>query len=197
MLRLREIHRKEPEEYSGEQVSDNITIMTLDWVNKNSKPLMELYGQATQDGCSLALCTFPAPPISALPTLSAHNWPLVHTCPRPQLVIVPIKGVGRGLAHLLVSLVTNKPTWHQFLLYMAISPFPARSKDLHHVLPVSHHTWWGVAPGPCFRHVTFQHPLNHWCLCHWHWSLSSVLNLGKYRPCRPMCCSPTENLMNL
>ena len=73
MLRLREIHRKEPEEYSGEQVSDNITIMTLDWVNKNSKPLMELYGQATQDGCSLALCTSPAPPISALPTLSAHN----------------------------------------------------------------------------------------------------------------------------
>ena len=37
MLHLREIHRKQPDEYSGEQVSDNIKIMTLDWVNKNSK----------------------------------------------------------------------------------------------------------------------------------------------------------------
>ena len=35
-------------------------------------------------------------------------------CLSPQLVIVLIKGVVRGHAPLLVSLVTNEPSWNQF-----------------------------------------------------------------------------------
>ena len=36
------------------------------------------------------------------------------------------------------------------------------------------------------------YPLYHWCLCRWLHALSSVLKLGKYRPYRPVRCSPTE-----
>ena len=40
--------------------------------------------------------------------------------------------------------------------------------------------WWGVAPGPCFRHVSFPHPLNHWYLCCWFWAITWVcLNTKK------------------
>ena len=37
----------------------------------------------------------------------------------------------------------------------------------------------------------FSHPLNHWCIWYWLQALSSVLKLGKGKPCRPVGCSPT------
>ena len=57
-------------------------------------------------------------------------------------------------------------------------------------LPSTHCTWWGAAPGPCFRRK-LPHSLNHWYLCCWLQALSSVLKLGKHRPSRPAGYSPT------
>ena len=41
------------------------------------------------------------------------------------------------------------------------------------------------------------HALNYWCLCQGLQTLSLVLKLGKYRPCRSAGCSPTELLWKM
>ena len=55
--------------------------------------------------------------ISACFTNSLLTWlTFWHTCPRPQLVIVRIKEVERGMPAPLVPVVTDEPTWYQFPL---------------------------------------------------------------------------------
>ena len=41
------------------------------------------------------------------------------------------------------------------------------------------------------------HALNYWCLCQGLQTLSLVLKLGKYRPCKSAGCSPTELLWKM
>ena len=84
----------------------------------------------------------------------------------------------------LVSLVTDEPAW--WCQFPPPSPIP--SPD---ILPTICYTGWGIALGPCFRHVSSPHPLDHWCLCCWFWALSLLLRLGKDMTWRPVGCSPT------
>ena len=70
-------------------------------------------------------------------------------------------------------------------------PASPGSEDCCHVLPAVYRTWLGVAPGPCFRLVSFPYPLNHWCLCCWLWARSLALKLAKPRACRPAGCCLT------
>ena len=91
-----------------------------------------LYDQATQDGCSLALCMSPAWPVPASLTPYSHE----HPCALSQLVLIlrngstcnfkgkhlslwwslTITGAVRDMTLLLVSLVTNEQTWCLFQL---------------------------------------------------------------------------------
>ena len=96
-------------------------------------------------------------------------------------------------AHLLVSLVTNKPCWHQSSIpFITGNTSPPSSKDCCHGLPTICHTHRGVAPGPCFTHIRCLRPLNHQCFYHQIQALSLFLRLGKYRACRPAACNPTS-----
>ena len=82
-------------------------------------------GQAPQDGFSLALCISPAWPVD-IHLHPTHTTDL-DTCPRPQLMTVLALGqnstllssyqrVGEDWAPLVVSLVTDEPTWYHFPL---------------------------------------------------------------------------------
>lgn len=53
------------------------------WVNGGSSlPWVSwLYGQGTQGGCSLAVCTSPAWPVSASPVPCSHDWPFYILAP--------------------------------------------------------------------------------------------------------------------
>ena len=60
-------------------------------------------------------CTvyIPCPTNACLTVSYAHDWPSnPHTCPRPQLVIVLIKGTGPSTDLLLI----NEPTWCQLVI---------------------------------------------------------------------------------
>jgi len=59
---------------------------------------------------------------------------------------------GAGHALLLVSAITDKPTWCQLPLELQSLYYPG-SKDCYLVLPAVCPTPWGVAPGPHFSHV--------------------------------------------
>ena len=63
-----------------------------------------MYGQATRDGCSLALCTSPAPPGPASPTPYSHDYLPIYLPQAPASDCSYQRG-GEGLAPLLVSLV--------------------------------------------------------------------------------------------
>ena len=97
------------------------------FIHRTRVSLAPVYEPATQDGCSLALCTAPAHPAAASPLPYSPDWPFFFsmsltskclcTCPRPQLLMVliftsalstrweVINGVIRHTS-LLVSLVT-------------------------------------------------------------------------------------------
>ena len=140
--------------------------------------LRSLYGQGTQDSCSLTLCQPPCLTSACFNCILSTSLTFLHTCLRPQLVIVLTKGAVRGQAPSWDSLVTNEPTWGQLLCDWQSPPTPSRQ------LPCPACPWWpsaDVAPRPCFRHVRSAHPLN---FCYWLWVLSSVLKLGRHRPCR-------------
>ena len=79
----------------------------------------------------------------------------LYFCLRPQLVIVLIKGGCEGCAPLLVSLLTNKPSWHQLPPSPVTSPLTTLRENRCHFLPTACPTQWGVAPGSCSRHVSF------------------------------------------
>ena len=127
----------------------------------------------------------------ASPTLSSQDWPSYIRAPAPasdrsyqEAVRGPCPSAsfpGSWGAHLMSFPSWEPPPSH---------PRPG-SEACHHILPAVCRTWWGVAPGSCFRHVSSPYTLNHWCLCCWLQALSSVSKLGKYRPCRPAWCSPT------
>ena len=71
------------------------------------------------------------------------------------------------------------------------SSLPLGSQDCHFVLLTIGSTWWtGCRSRTFLQTCTLQHPLNHWCLCHWLRALSSVLNSGKHRLCWPAEYSP-------
>ena len=107
------------------------------------------------------------------------------TCPRLQLVIVLIKGAVRGMPG--VSLVTNEPTWGN-------SPFNWQCLLTLEATPafMSSATQWGVAPGPCFRQVSFPLPLHYRCRCGWLQAPSLVSKLGKCRLCRSVGPQPNS-----
>ena len=148
---------------------------------------------------ALLLSVHPLPDQCPLHLYSTHSTDLPTYLPQAPASDCSFQRGGEGRAPLLVSLVTNEPTWRQFP-YNWPSPHHhpqrPRSKDGCHVLPAICHTWWwwGVAPGPCFR-SKLPHPLNHWCLCRW--ALSLVLKLDKYRPYRSAGCCPTELLWKM
>ena len=68
-----------------------------------------LYGQATQDGCSLALCASPAQPEPASPT-PTHVADLPAYLFQAPACDCPYQRGSEGRAPLLVSLVTNELT---------------------------------------------------------------------------------------
>ena len=75
---------------------------------------------APQDGCSLALCTSPAPPVPASPTPYSPDGPSCILAPAPagdccsfrseHLHLRAYPRGGEGHALLLVSRVTQEPT---------------------------------------------------------------------------------------
>ena len=113
----------------------------------------QLYGQATQDGCSLALCTCQAMLSQCLLHLhAAHRTDLPIYLPKAPTSDCYQRG-SEAHAPLPVSLVTDEPTWHQFPHNYQTLLTP--HGNCHHILPAICHTWWGIAPGTCFRHVRF------------------------------------------
>lgn len=126
-------------------------------------------------------------PTSTASSIScSHDWPFhLFIPPPPHPVIILRKEQGAGV--LLVSLVTDEPTWHQVPYYWS-----------------SPSTWeWRLPralPAFCTQDVTQDlarrgrspvsvKPLMALLLTS---GLSLVLKLGTYRPCRLAVCSPTE-----
>ena len=100
-----------------------------------------------------------------------HTWlTFLCTCLRPQLVIVLIKGVVRGHAPLLVSLVTNEPSWNQFPQTRS-SPFYPGVKTAAIFCPQTA-LHLGVHSRTLLHVSKLLYPLNHQCLCCWPWALS-------------------------
>ena len=73
-----------------------------------------------------------------------------------------------GVAPLLVSSVTNEPTWHQFPYLQWFLSLPWSEEGLR-ILPTLGGAWRGAAPGPCSRQVP---PSVKQCLCCWLQALS-------------------------
>ena len=105
----------------------------------------------------------------------------LHICPRPQLVIVLIKGEVTGLPlyrfpwYLISPPEVNSPItgtapslWEQRL-----PPCPA------HLLP--HTVWW--CSRTLLSDMEDSHSQNHWSLCCWFQTLSLVLKLGNIGLC--------------
>ena len=117
----------------------------------------------------VALCTFPAPRVSASPA-PTHTIHLTTNLPRPQSVIVltftsehlhllATQRSHKGHAPLLVSLATNEPPDADASISGGNLLSPGSVK-CRRVLPTSH-TPSGVAPGPCFRNVSkILYPVN-------------------------------------
>ena len=60
----------------------------------------------------------------------------------------------------ILSLVTDEPTWHQFLPVASPCPQPSAAYTV------------GCHFRTLLQTCKLLHPLNHWCLCHWLWALS-------------------------
>lgn len=71
--------------------------------------MKELYGQTTQDGCFLALCTSPAWPVPASP-IPYTMTDLPTNLPQTPASDCAYQKGSEGCAPLLVSPVTNEPT---------------------------------------------------------------------------------------
>ena len=101
-----------------------------------------------------------------------------HSCPRPQLITILALDQNSQLAYQKGS--ENHAPLFGFTGNLS---FPPRVKiAAHSCLPST--SWWGIAPGPCFNHVRFPHPLNRWCLCHdssflrsWCWASTGLAGL--------------------
>ena len=151
-----------------------------------------MYGQATQGGCSLGLCTSPAWPAPASPTRCSPDWPPFYILASgPSWWLFLSRGQW-GACPLPVSLVTSERTCCQSL-YNWRSPLPRERS-----LPCCPARRWPHTVG-CHSRTLLQtsklpHRLNHWCLGRWPRALSSVLKLGEYRPCRPAGCRSTARL---
>ena len=89
-----------------------------------------------------------------LPQASASDYSSF----RSELQLFLSKG-NKGHAPPLVSLATDKPTWHQFPI-TGSQPLPTGAKKATLCYPIVHHTWWGVPQGSCFRCVSSTHSLN-------------------------------------
>lgn len=146
------------------------------------------YGQDTQDGCSLAFCTFPDRELPASSTFSSHDWPLY------TFVHVPANnGSYQSGGEWFPSATFLGNQWVNQISILPITvnlPLPPWTKTasmscscLLQLVECCSRT----LPQMC----KVFHPLKYWCLCCWLWVLSSVLKLGKCRLCRPARCSPT------
>ena len=131
-------------------------------------------GHPGHSRCLFFCCLF-IPSTSACFTYTySHDWPsYVCTCARPQLVIVLIfrsdhlyliasQRGGEGRALLLVSLVTNEPTWS---LFPSPAP-PPRSQDCCHLARQPPHTV-GACSRTLLQTCKLHYPSNHRCLCCW------------------------------
>lgn len=63
------------------------------------------------------------------------------------------------------------------------TPKPRR-KDSSRVMPAICYIWWGCCSRTLLQTCKLPQALNYWCLCQGLQTLSLVLKLGKYRPCR-------------
>ena len=107
-----------------------------------------MYGQATQDGCSLALCISPAQPMPASPIPYSHDWPSYILAPGSSYWLFLSKG-QRGACPSASVLDNQWVNLNQLPCnWSSPAPFPCCQ-----VLPATCHTRWGIAPGPCFRYV--------------------------------------------
>ena len=122
-----------------------------------------------------------------------QDWPSYVPAPGPSYWLFLTKGRW-GACPSTVSLVTNKPTWHQFPdnWWTATLPIPTEVKT--DSMPIICCTKSLQDLASDFK---FPHPLNHWCLCYWLWALSSVLKLEKHRVYMPVECSPAELLLEM
>ena len=124
---------------------------------------MNLYDQATQDNCSLALCTSPVQPWHASVTPYSHDWPSYILAPpatdcsnfrSEHLHRIAYKRDNEGACLLLV--LGNK--WANLKWIPPMNgklPAPPLEQRLPPRLPACPlpQTRWGVAPGHCFRQV--------------------------------------------
>lgn len=108
-----------------------------------------MFDQATQDRCSLALCTYPAQPIPASLTPYSPHSPTYILAPFLLVTVLFFKSEhphhdslskdSEGSVPLLVSLVTHEPMRTQYLL-VAYPSLLHPSKDFCHVLPAIYST---------------------------------------------------------
>ena len=109
-----------------------------------------LYGLG-QSRWLLSCSLYPLPDQRLTHLHPTHLTGLPTTCPRPQLAIVLIKRAGPPL---LVSLVTNEPTWYQSMLETnPPTTTNPRVKTTATSSSVHRSNMWGVSSGTCFRRV--------------------------------------------
>ena len=99
-----------------------------------------LYGQSTQDGCSLALCTCPAPSVCSSPTPTHRTDIPTHLLQDPAG-----DAYQRGDETHASLLFTLSPPYVNSLCNWQ-SPLPTKSEDCHHVLLTVGLTQWSVTP---------------------------------------------------
>lgn len=99
-----------------------------------------LYGQSTQDGCSLALCTCPAPSVCSSPTPTHRTDIPTHLLQDPAG-----DAYQRGDETHASLLFTLSPPYVNSLCNWQ-SPLAPRSEDCRHVLLTVGLTQWSVTP---------------------------------------------------
>ena len=87
-----------------------------------------LYGQVTQGGCSLALCTSPAWPVPASPTPYSHDWRPYIFAPGPSWWLFLSKGQWRVCPS--ASFPSNRWASLTSIPQLAISSPPTRQQRL-------------------------------------------------------------------
>lgn len=113
---------------------------------------------------ALLLCIHPQLEQCLLHLYPTYRLTSLHTCLRPQLSIalaldqnistrLAYQGGDEGHAPLLVLLVTDGHTWHQFSYNFYPPPAPGSVACCCDQSAV-YCRWWGATPGPCFRHAS-------------------------------------------
>ena len=148
-----------------------------------------VYGQATQDGCSLALCPSPTWPMPASPTpthiidLPTYlPWALASdSLSKGRWGACPYAGFpGNQWAHP----TSNPPITGNLPFPQEQRPRPGPARCLPHTVESRCRTLLQTCQLPF--------PVNHPCSCCWLQALSLVLKLAKCRPCRCRGCNPTQ-----